>query len=131
MARVTDAEWAAAASIRDLLRDFSRETERITRRHGLTADQYQLLLLLKVLPPRERTVGRLCGALLRRQSAVTQLARRAENVGLIERQLSKEDARVRYLDLTPEGERRLTATVSALGAERLRLLTMLGEIDAA
>ncbi len=127
---MTDAQYAAAAAIRRALRQFSRETERVTRKHGLTADQFQLLLLLRVSPPRERTVGHLCEALARRQSAVTQLARRAEDIGLIERRLSKEDARVRYLDLTPEGERRLANVVSELGPERTRLLAFLGELSA-
>ena len=131
MPNVGEIEYAAAASIRRSLRQFSSETDRVTRKHGLTPDQYQLLLLIKVSPPRERTVGRLCSALARRQSAVTQLARRAEDIGLIGRQLSKEDARVRYLELTAEGERRLAAVVSALGAERVRLLELLRDVEPA
>lgn len=68
---------------------------------------------------------------MRRQSGVTQLARRAENLGLVRRELSRDDARVRYLRLTRRGEERLTKAVANLGRERARLLSILAELDSA
>jgi DNA-binding MarR family transcriptional regulator len=74
------------------------------------------------------TVGGLQPALARRQSSVTQLVRRVENLGLVSRELSGRDARVRHLRLTEEGERRLAKTVSRLGKERARLLAIESEL---
>ena len=126
---MTESEYEAAAALRSALREFLTETEATTRKHGLTAEQYQLLLLIQVSPEQERTIGRLCRGLIRRQSAVTQLARRAEDLGLIERSISKRDARVRYLDLTAEGQQRLDGAITELGAERNRLLEALDTIE--
>ena len=128
-AEVTDRVYEAAAALRSALREFLTETERITRKHGLTAEQYQLLLLIQVSPEQERTISRLCRELIRRQSAVTQLARRAEDLGLIERSISKRDARVRYLELTAEGQKRLDGAITELGGERNRLLDALDAIE--
>ena len=128
-AEVTEREYEAAAALRSALREFLTETEKITRKHGLTAEQYQLLLLIQVSPEQERTISRLCRELIRRQSAVTQLARRAEDLGLIERSISKRDARVRYLELTAEGQKRLDGAITELGGERNRLLDALDAIE--
>ena len=128
-AEVTEREYEAAAALRSALREFLTETEGITRKHGLTAEQYQLLLLIRVSPEQERTISRLRQGLIRRQSAVTQLARRAEDLGLIERSFSKRDARVRYLELTAEGQKRLDGAITELGGERNRLLDALDAIE--
>ncbi|MGE5274697.1 MAG: MarR family winged helix-turn-helix transcriptional regulator [Verrucomicrobiota bacterium] len=120
-------EYVRAAELRAALRGFLRRTEKVTRTHGLTLERYELLLAIKVENERERppTVTRLCSTLLLSQSAVTQLVRRAENLGLIQRQLSSHDARIRHLRLTPEGERRLAAAVAELGPERDHLAAVL------
>lgn len=55
------------------------------------------------------------------QSTVTELVRRAEAAGLIEREQSQQDARVAHLRLTPEGERRLLLSFTELGTERAQL----------
>lgn len=99
------------------------------RSHGLSPEQYELLLVIRVSPGRCSTIGGLQRALDRRQSAVTQLARRAENLGLISRRLSGDDARVRYLELTAAGERALNASIAALGPERSRLLAILRALE--
>lgn len=127
LADATQSDYDSAAAVRSSLRRFRKQTELVTRKHGLTPDQFELLLEIKVSPEQRRTIGHLCENLVRRQSAVTQLARRAENLGLLDRKLSKKDARVRYLALSPEGERRLAATVADLGPERARLLTLLNQ----
>jgi DNA-binding MarR family transcriptional regulator len=71
------------------------------------------------------TVGQLAEALYLANSTVTQLVRRAENLRLVRRELSDRDARIRYLRLTEEGERRLAAAVADLGGERARLTRLL------
>ena len=121
------AEYLRAAELRSALRGFLRRTEKLCRAHGLTAERYELVLAIKIENERDRpaTVTSLCSALLLSQSAVTQLVRRTENLGLIERQLSTRDARVRHLRLTTEGEQRLAAAVAELGPERDHLAAVL------
>lgn len=123
------AAYREAAALRRALRSFLRHGESIARAHGLTAEQYELLLALKVAPDGHATVGRLQRELERRQSGVTQLVRRAEDAGLVARELSRDDARVRYLRLTPLGEERLAAAVAALGRERARLVSALADLE--
>jgi DNA-binding MarR family transcriptional regulator len=55
------------------------------------------------------------------QSTVTELVRRAEGAGLVEREQSQRDARVAHLRLTPEGERRLMLSFTELAKERAQL----------
>jgi DNA-binding MarR family transcriptional regulator len=86
-------------------------------------------LLVKVATPAEATVSSLARQLAIGQSAATQLVRRAENDQLLERQLSRKDARVHHLRLTTRGQRRLEAALAELGAQRaelVRVLTSLG-----
>jgi DNA-binding MarR family transcriptional regulator len=123
------AEHRAAAELRLALRRFHARTEQVTRAHGLTPQRYQLLLLIKVFEEDGATVGRLSKRLWIGQTAVTQLVRRAEDLGLIRRELSSRDARVHHLRLTPEGERRLADALAELGREREMLVAALAEID--
>jgi DNA-binding MarR family transcriptional regulator len=113
--------YVAAASVRVALREFLARSDRIAREHGLTVERYELLLLIKVADDGEATVGNLARRLHIGQSAATQLARRVEDAGLIERTVSPTDARVHPLRLTAEGELRLTATLEALAGERQAL----------
>lgn len=123
-----DPDFDEAFRLREALREFTSRSADVTREHGLTPEQYQLLLLLRVWPKSEATIGNLYTALHRGQSAVTQLARRMENRGLISRELSTSDARVRYLRLTKRGEQRLGDAVDALQGERDRLLELVASL---
>ncbi len=129
--RIRKREYEEAAALRAGLRRFLRESESATRESGLTVEQYELLLLIKTAGNAAATVGGLHRALARRQSGVTQLVRRVENLGLVSRELSDRDARVRFLRLTEEGERRLARTVVRLRKERARLLEIDPEIEGA
>jgi DNA-binding MarR family transcriptional regulator len=117
--------------LREAVREFTSRSADIIHGQGLTLEQYQLLLLLRMWPKEQATIGNLYTALHRGQSAVTQLARRMENRGLISRELSRSDARVRYLKLTKRGERRLSDAVVALEGERAQLLDLVAGLGAA
>jgi DNA-binding MarR family transcriptional regulator len=91
----------------------------------LTPERYELLLLIKTSPDGEATVGTLRQRLWIGQSATTQLVRRAEDLGLIERTISQRDARVHPLRLSDEGERRLAGALLALSKERTALASAL------
>ena len=88
-----------------------------------------LLLMIKGAPDgsQRSTVTELSRRLQLAQSTVTELVRRAENVGLIAREPSATDGRVAYLRITAEGERRLAGAVGDLGLEQRRLGDVLEE----
>src|SRR5919199_3931944 len=96
------------AAFRAALRAYLRKSERIARASGLTPQRHLLLLMIKGAPGgRERsTVTELAERLQLAQSTVTELVRRAEAAGLLERSRSSADGRVAYIRLTEEGERR-------------------------
>lgn len=114
MKRPSQDRYTSAAALRIGLRRFLSRTEKVTRVHGLTPERYELLLLIKTASDEKATVGWLGEQLSIGQSAATQLARRAENLGLIRRTVSPRDARVRPLHLTAEGEKRLARAVADL-----------------
>jgi DNA-binding MarR family transcriptional regulator len=121
----TSADFDEAASLRAALRLFLRHSETITRRHGLSPRQHELLLMIKASPEERSTVSELVELLQLTQSTVTELVQRAEEGGLLQRRQSASDGRVVHLSLTPEAEQRLREAVRELGPERQRLLSLL------
>src|SRR5215471_10628722 len=107
----------AVAEFRSALRHFMRRSEKIARQSGLTPQRYSLLMMIKGAPDGTE------------QSTVTELVRRAESAGLIEREQSQRDARVAHLRLTPEGERRLMSSFTALETERAQLRDAFASLD--
>jgi DNA-binding MarR family transcriptional regulator len=125
------ADVARVADFRAALRVFLRKSERNARRFGLTPQRYLLLLMIKGSPDgRERsTVTALAERLQLAQSTVTELVRRAEEAGLVERAQSADDGRVAYLKLTEEGERRLTGAFTSNEQERRELRAAITNLD--
>ncbi|MGZ4440640.1 MAG: MarR family winged helix-turn-helix transcriptional regulator [Gaiellaceae bacterium] len=123
MTGISTHEFIALAGLRSALRVFMRQTEMTARRSGLTPQRHLLLLMIKGAPDgsERSTVTELSERLQLAQSTVTELVRRAEDAGLIEREQSESDGRVVYLRLTPEGERRLERVDEKLTVERARL----------
>jgi len=74
-------------------------------------------------------VSELCERLQLAQSTVTELVQRAENAGLVRRTQAREDGRIAYLTLTPEGERALRSVHDQLRPEREALAHILREVD--
>jgi DNA-binding MarR family transcriptional regulator len=75
------------------------------------------------------TVTALADRLQLAQSSVTELVARAEQAGLIGREPSADDARVVYLRLSPEGDRRFARAFSRLAAERQALRETVAAIE--
>ena len=121
---VSAAEAVPVAEFRAALRGFMRTSERNARAAGLTPQRYLLLLMIKGAEDKsgKSTVTELAERLQLAQSTVTELVRRAEEVGLLQRERSPDDGRVAFLRLTPEGERRLRATFTSNASERQTLL---------
>lgn len=125
-------EYVRVADFRSALRRFLRRSERVARANGLTPQRYLLLLMIKGTPGgRERaSVTELAQRLHLAQSSVTELVGRAEDIGLVEREASRDDARVAYVRLTAEGEARLGRVFDGLEHEREALRNALLELEA-
>ena len=129
--RLTAEAAMRGAEFRAALRRFLRRSERIARSSGLTPQRYLLLLMIKGAPDgsEQSTVTELADRLQLAQSTVTELVRRAEEVGLVERETSSVDGRVAHLRLTEEGERRLTRSFTSLAGERDALRATFAHLD--
>jgi DNA-binding MarR family transcriptional regulator len=119
------------ADFREALRRFLRQSERVARRSGLTPQRHLLLLMIKGARDgsEKSTVTELAERLQLAQSTVTELVSRAEEAGLVEREQSQTDARVAHLRVTPEGERRLEESFTALATERAQLRDAFRHLD--
>jgi DNA-binding MarR family transcriptional regulator len=119
------------ADFREALRRFLRQSERVARRSGLTPQRHLLLLMIKGARDgsEKSTVTELAERLQLAQSTVTELVSRAEEAGLVEREQSQTDARVAHLRVTPEGERRLEESFTALATERAQLREAFRHLD--
>ena len=119
------------AEFRAALRRFLRRSERVARSSVLTPQRYLLLLMIKGAPDgsEKSTVTELADRLQLAQSTVTELVRRAEEVGLVRRETSSLDGRVAHLRLTEEGERRLSRSFASISAERDFLRATFAQLD--
>jgi DNA-binding MarR family transcriptional regulator len=125
------AELEQAAAFRAELRRFLARTEAVTSEARLTPQRYDLLLMIKAAPGgvERSTVGELSKTLRLAQTATTELVKRAEDAGLLERRQSTEDGRVWLLSLTAEGERRLVHAFANLRDERASLTDAFRQLD--
>jgi DNA-binding MarR family transcriptional regulator len=116
----TRLELEHAAEFRTELRRFLARSETATREAGLTTQRYDLLLAIKAAGG-ELTINELCSQLGMRQTAVTELVKRAQEAGLVVRKGSKVDRRVVLVTITSEAENRLARGFEALRADRAAL----------
>lgn len=122
-------ELQRAAAFRTALRQFLARTNEVSANAGLTSQRYDLLLAIKTGNGETSTVSELVKRLSLPQPAVTELVKRAEEAGLIERSVG-EDRRVSVLRLTPSADERLMQAFVALRAERRQLADAMGAVDA-
>ena len=114
-------EIERTAAFRSELRRFLARTSAVTAAARLTAERYDLLLMIKAAEtgaPDGSTITILAKQLRLRQQAASQLVRRTEEAGLVERARSDTDGRVSCLRLTAEGNKRLMQAFRALHADR-------------
>jgi DNA-binding MarR family transcriptional regulator len=113
-------EYEQLADFRFALRSYLRFSEQTVRRHGMSPQQYQLMLAIKGYPGREwASVKELAERLQLKHHSVVELADRAVRQGLVERTPDPDDARAVRVVLTDEGERAL-GLLSALHRDELR-----------
>lgn len=129
----TATDYREAAALREGLRRFMRRSEEIAAANGLTPQRHLLLLQIKGAPDGSgrATVTDLAERMQLAQNTVTDLVARAEGVGLVRREASAADGRSVLLTVSPEGERRLAATVAALRDDRARLAALVATLGVA
>jgi DNA-binding MarR family transcriptional regulator len=123
-------ELARAAAFRTELRRFLRRTEAVASGAELTSQRYDLLLMVRSAGGTEGVrVTELCELLQMQQTAVTELVKRTEEAGLLERRTAPDDRRASLLRLTSKGERQLLQAFTALRGDREALAAALDELD--
>jgi len=109
-------DYQTLAEFRYQIRRFLAFSERAARAHGLDAQQHQLLLALKGLPPGTApTIGALADRLHVRHHSAVGLIDRLDQKGLVVRESDAAD------------RRRVLVRISARGEALLRKLTHLHE----
>jgi DNA-binding MarR family transcriptional regulator len=104
-ANVTKRQYEALAGFRYQLRRYLRYSEQITRKHGITPLQYQLLLQVKGYPGRDwATVTELAERMQGKHHGIVALITRCEKRGLLARGVNEEDRRTVRVQLTAKGE---------------------------
>lgn len=124
--------YHTAAEFRRVLRRYEGRTDEICRRHGLTTDQYTLLLMVKGEAGRGRralSIGELAAAMSLAHNGMVERVQRAEAAGLLTRERSPHDRRVSLVRLTDEGEKRMKKVFRALGEESDRLIAFMAQVD--
>ena len=115
-------DFQTLSDFRYQLRRFLRFSEEASYRHGVTPLQYQLLLQIQGFPDREwATVGELAERLQSRHHGVVSLVSRCEKLGLVRRQVGRNDRREVEVCLTPKGESVLNALAAQHREELIRL----------
>jgi DNA-binding MarR family transcriptional regulator len=104
-APVTKRQYEALANFRYQLRRFLRYSEQVTRSHGITPLQYQLMLQIKGYPGREwASIGELAERMQAQHHGIVSLVTRTEKLGLVRRQVDENDRRSVRVSLTHSGE---------------------------
>ena len=117
---LTEQNFEALARFRVGIRQYLRFSEETVRRHGVTPQQYQLMLALKGFPGRDWAVVReLAERLQLRHHSVVELVNRAQGQRLVRRSTDPDDARAVRVLLSDHGEL-LLGRLSALHRDELR-----------
>lgn len=120
--RLSKKDFEALSNFRYQLRRFLRFSEEATHRHGITHLQYQLLLHIRGFPGREwATVSELAERLQAHHHGVVSLISRCEKLGLVKRQVGRNDRRSVEVHLTREGNAMLNELAAQHREELLRL----------
>ena len=106
--RLPKVELEALAEFRYRLRRFLRFSEKLTRAHGMTPLQYQLLLQIEGFPGRNFAgVGELAERLQAKHHGVVALISRCESAAWVRRRSSAVDRRRVEIALTRTGRAKL------------------------
>jgi DNA-binding MarR family transcriptional regulator len=121
------------AEFRAELRTFMSRSEDVSRRWGLTPQRYLLLLMIKGAPDRTQRLSftELAERLKLSRNSVTELVTRAEELGLVRREPASHDARVVYVRLTEDGDRRVCGALKDSDEFRREIATAFARLTRA
>ena len=110
------------AEFRFQLRQFLSFSEVASERHGIQAQQYQLLQVVAAAPAGQpASVSYLADRMVLRHNSTVELVDRAERAGLVRRHTDERDLRRSIIKLTPVGEQLLRSMVAEHIGELERL----------
>jgi DNA-binding MarR family transcriptional regulator len=123
-------EAQRTAEFWEALRRFLRRNEQVARKHDLTPQRHQLLVMIQGAADgtQRSTVTELAHRLHLAQSTVTELVDRAERAGLVARESSSSDGRVSHISLTEDGRRRMGRVMAELRSDRATLESVLAAL---
>lgn len=126
---ISEDDYRLLTAWRDTLRDFMTASKRILKQAGVTANEYQGLLVIRLRTQQQPlSMGELARHLrIRNNSAVSLVNRMARQV-LVRRVPSGQDSRVVHLRLTAKGEGMLRKLVDAHRRELDRIAPSLRNI---
>jgi DNA-binding MarR family transcriptional regulator len=112
------------AEFRYKLRQFLSFSENASERHGIQAQQYQLLQVIAATPSGQAaSISYLADRMVLRHNSTVELVDRAERAGLVRRHSDERDLRRSLIKLTPQGDQVLRLLVP----EHLNELDRLGD----
>jgi DNA-binding MarR family transcriptional regulator len=122
-------EYEQLAAFRHALRGFLRFSEAEAEKRGLTAQNYQALLVLRACPEGQRvTINDLAEQLMVRHNSAVGLVDRLSRQRLVAREPAPEDRRKVYLRLTAKGARVLERLAEVHREELHRIGPQLEEL---
>ena len=112
--------YAELAAFRHVLREFLHFSEAAAAEAGLTAQHYQVMLILRACPEGERvSIAELAGQLLIKHNSAVELVDRLVDEDLVAREPSQADRRKVELHLTPRG-RQVLAKLAGMHRRELQ-----------
>ena len=120
-------QYEGLAAFRYALRQFLAFSEAATQEAGVTARQYQALLVIKTQPRGEVMVRVLAERMLLQHNGAVQLIDRLVSAGLVERKHSPIDARSVLVAMTAKGSKLLEQLASNHINELLKHEPLLAE----
>ena len=95
--------YEGLAAFRLALRRFLAFSETATGAAGITAQQYQALLVIQTTPEREIMIGEFADQMLLKPNGAVQMINRLANAGLVKRRHSPLDRRSVLVSMTVKG----------------------------
>ncbi|SKB58536.1 MarR family winged helix-turn-helix transcriptional regulator [Sphingopyxis flava] len=120
-APLTDADYAALADFRHALRQFVAFSEARAAEKGLTPQQHQALLAIRGAAPEAPTIGTVAQRLMLKPHSASGLIDRLELLGLVRREIARDDRRRATLYLT-EKAHKVLQSLSAVHRDEIRRL---------
>lgn len=119
--------YEGLARFRHALRQFLAFSEVATEAEGVTAQQYQAMLVIKTQAEGAVMIGDLAEEMLLQHHGAVQLIDRLARAGLVERRRSEDDHRIVLANLTEEGAARLERLAAHHSRELLKYEPLLAE----